>query len=101
MFGLLGPNRAGKTTIVEILEGYRTRGGGGDARVLGIDPAAGARELREQVGIVLQQCGVQSDLAIRWANAGERIVDPGLAAVAELAGALYLSRARCATTCRP
>ncbi len=63
VFCLLGPNGAGKTTVVEILEGYRTRTGG-DARVLGIDPAAGSRELREQVGIVLQQCGVQNDLTV-------------------------------------
>jgi len=32
--------------------------------VLGIDPAVGSRELREQVGIVLQQCGVQNDLTV-------------------------------------
>jgi ABC-2 type transport system ATP-binding protein len=63
VFCLLGPNGAGKTTIVEILEGYRTRSGG-EAAVLGIDPAGGARVLREQVGIVLQQCGVQSDLSV-------------------------------------
>src|ERR1700735_1848989 len=63
VFCLLGPNGAGKTTIVEILEGYRPRTSG-DARVLGIDPATGARELREQVGIVLQQCGVQADLSV-------------------------------------
>ncbi len=63
VFCLLGPNGAGKTTTVEILEGYRTRNGG-DARVLGIDPADGARELRERVGIVLQQCGVQDDLTV-------------------------------------
>jgi ABC-2 type transport system ATP-binding protein len=63
VFCLLGPNGAGKTTIVEILEGYRTRSAG-DARVLGIDPASGSRELREQVGIVLQQCGVQNDLSV-------------------------------------
>ena len=64
VFCLLGPNGAGKTTIVEILEGYRTRSGG-EARVLGIDPAHNARALREQVGIVLQQCGVQNDLSVR------------------------------------
>src|SRR5579875_1910140 len=63
VFCLLGPNGAGKTSIVEILEGYRTRTAG-DARVLGIDPATGSRELREQVGIVLQQCGVQNDLSV-------------------------------------
>src|SRR5436190_4479931 len=63
VFCLLGPNGAGKTTTVEILEGYRTRSGG-DAFVLGIDPASGSRQLREQVGIVLQQCGVQRDLTV-------------------------------------
>jgi ABC-2 type transport system ATP-binding protein len=63
VFCLLGPNGAGKTTTVEILEGYRSRSGG-DARVLGLDPAAGERELRERVGIVLQQCGVQADLTV-------------------------------------
>jgi ABC-type multidrug transport system ATPase subunit len=64
VFCLLGPNGAGKTTIVEILEGYRSRSAG-EALVLGIDPATGARDLREQVGIVLQQCGVQIDLSVR------------------------------------
>jgi ABC-2 type transport system ATP-binding protein len=63
VFCLLGPNGAGKTTTVEILEGYRERTAG-EARVLGLDPATGARELREQVGIVLQQCGVQPDLSV-------------------------------------
>ena len=63
VFCLLGPNGAGKTTIVEILEGYRNRSAG-DVRVLGIDPATGSRDLREQVGIVLQQCGVQKDLSV-------------------------------------
>jgi ABC-2 type transport system ATP-binding protein len=63
VFCLLGPNGAGKTTIMEILEGYRNRSGG-EARVLGIDPATGSRDLREQVGIVLQDCGVQFDLSV-------------------------------------
>jgi ABC-2 type transport system ATP-binding protein len=63
VFCLLGPNGAGKTSIVEILEGYRTRTSG-EARVLGIDPATDSRRLRERVGIVLQQCGVQRDLTV-------------------------------------
>ena len=63
VFCLLGPNGAGKTTTVEILEGYRTRSAG-ETTVLGMDPAHGQRELRERVGIVLQQCGVQSDLTV-------------------------------------
>jgi ABC-2 type transport system ATP-binding protein len=63
VFCLLGPNGAGKTTTVEILEGYRKRSHG-EARVLGYDPAEGQRELRDRVGIVLQQCGVQHDLTV-------------------------------------
>ena len=63
VFCLLGPNGAGKTTTVEILEGYRSRSGG-EAQVLGIDPASGSRQLRDRVGIVLQQCGVQRDLTV-------------------------------------
>jgi ABC-2 type transport system ATP-binding protein len=63
VFCLLGPNGAGKTTTVEILEGYRERTAG-EARVLGMDPAHSQRELRERVGIVLQQSGVQNDLTV-------------------------------------
>ncbi len=63
VFCLLGPNGAGKTTTVEILEGYRSRSDG-DARVFGMDPGRGERALRERVGIVLQQCGVQDDLTV-------------------------------------
>ncbi|MFS0698669.1 ABC transporter ATP-binding protein [Cellulomonas sp. 179-A 4D5 NHS] len=53
---LLGPNGAGKTTTVEILEGHRSRTRG-EVRVLGFDPATGGREMRERVGIVLQDAG--------------------------------------------
>ena len=63
VFCLLGPNGAGKTSIVEILEGYRMRTDG-EVRVLGMDPAKSERELRERVGIVLQQSGVQRDLTV-------------------------------------
>jgi ABC-2 type transport system ATP-binding protein len=63
VFCLLGPNGAGKTTTVEILEGYRTRTGG-EARVLGMDPAHSERRLRQRVGMVLQQSGVQNDLTV-------------------------------------
>jgi ABC-2 type transport system ATP-binding protein len=57
VFALLGPNGAGKTTIVEILEGYRERSSGSVA-VLGADPFTGGRALRERIGIVLQECGL-------------------------------------------
>jgi ABC-2 type transport system ATP-binding protein len=63
VFGFLGPNGAGKTTTVEILEGYRQRSGG-EVTVLGHDPARGERALRERIGIVLQETGVQRFLTV-------------------------------------
>jgi len=64
VFGLLGPNGAGKTTTVEILEGYRDRDGG-EASVLGYDPGSGSRELRERIGVVLQQSELSPNLTVR------------------------------------
>jgi ABC-2 type transport system ATP-binding protein len=64
VFGLLGPNGAGKTTTVEILEGYRDRDGG-EATVLGTDPASRAREFRERIGIVLQSAGFYPRATVR------------------------------------
>jgi ABC-2 type transport system ATP-binding protein len=54
VFCLLGPNGVGKTTTIEILEGFRLATAG-TARVLGFDPSA--QELRARVGVVLQECG--------------------------------------------
>ena len=45
---------AGKTTLVEILEGYRERDAG-EVRVLGFDPQRQRGELNRRVGIVLQR----------------------------------------------
>jgi ABC-2 type transport system ATP-binding protein len=64
VFALLGPNGAGKTTTVEILEGYRGRDAG-RVSVLGLDPARGGTRLRERIGIVLQECGIEELLTPR------------------------------------
>jgi ABC-2 type transport system ATP-binding protein len=61
IFALLGPNGAGKTTTVEVLEGYRERDGG-EVRVLGVDPAAGGRRWKADLGIVLQSGAGDSQL---------------------------------------
>jgi ABC-2 type transport system ATP-binding protein len=53
VFALLGPNGTGKTTTVEILEGFRRRDQG-TVSVLGQDPAQGDRAWRARIGIVLQ-----------------------------------------------
>jgi ABC-2 type transport system ATP-binding protein len=52
-FGLLGPNGAGKTTTIEICEGLTTADSG-EVEVLGLTWAAQAGELRERLGIQLQ-----------------------------------------------
>jgi ABC-2 type transport system ATP-binding protein len=54
IFGILGPNGAGKTTTVEIIEGLRTPDRG-TARVLGLDPRRDGAELRQRVGVQLQE----------------------------------------------
>jgi ABC-2 type transport system ATP-binding protein len=63
VFALLGPNGAGKTTTVEILEGFRRRDAG-TVSVLGIDPERGGRQLRQRVGVVLQECGIDPYLTV-------------------------------------
>ena len=54
---ILGPNGAGKTTTIEICEGYR-RPDGGTVRVLGLDPARDAKQLRPRIGVMLQSGGI-------------------------------------------
>ncbi len=54
VFGLLGPNGAGKTTTVEILIGLRQRDGG-NARVMGLDPARESEAVKARIGVQLQQ----------------------------------------------
>ena len=64
VLAILGPNGAGKTTTVEILEGYLDRDAG-EVSVLGFDPADNPKALRERVGIVLQECGIDRFLTAR------------------------------------
>ena len=52
-FGLLGPNGAGKTTTLEILEGLNTPTSG-NVEVLGRRWASDEKELRERIGVTLQ-----------------------------------------------
>jgi ABC-2 type transport system ATP-binding protein len=62
-FGLLGPNGAGKTTTIEILEGL-TAPDAGEVEVLGSSWQRNGRELRERLGISLQETQLGEKLTV-------------------------------------
>ena len=62
-FGLLGPNGAGKTTTIEILEGL-LEPTSGQVTILGHTWKENARELREAMGISLQETRLSEKLSV-------------------------------------
>ncbi len=66
IFGILGPNGAGKTTTVECVTGLRKQDRG-RIRVLGLDPQHDHDELRQQVGVQLQDGQLPDKLRVREA----------------------------------
>ncbi len=63
IFGILGSNGAGKTTVVEILQGLRDRTSG-RVSVLGLDPAREKNQLRRKIGSQLQSSALPERLRI-------------------------------------
>jgi ABC-2 type transport system ATP-binding protein len=63
VFALLGTNGAGKTSTVELLEGL-ARPARGRVRVLGHDPYAERAVVRPRTGVMLQEGGFPSELAV-------------------------------------
>jgi len=63
-FGLLGPNGAGKTTTIEILEGLLAPTSG-EITILGHTWQKDSRELREWLGISLQETKLSEKLSVR------------------------------------
>ncbi len=62
-FGLLGPNGAGKTTTIEILEGLLAPDGG-EVEVLGMTWHQHERELRQRLGVQLQETQLPDKLTV-------------------------------------
>jgi ABC-2 type transport system ATP-binding protein len=62
-FGLLGPNGAGKTTAMEICEGL-TPSDSGDVQLLGLRWNADDAELRQRIGIQLQETQLSEKLTV-------------------------------------
>jgi ABC-2 type transport system ATP-binding protein len=63
-FGLLGPNGAGKTTTIEILEGL-LEATSGEVEVLGYHWGRQDDEIRQRIGISLQETRLSEKLTVR------------------------------------
>jgi ABC-2 type transport system ATP-binding protein len=63
MFGLIGPDGAGKTTAIRLMCGL-LHADEGELRVLGLDPRRAHRALTERVGYLSQRFSLYGDLTI-------------------------------------
>jgi ABC-2 type transport system ATP-binding protein len=63
MFGLIGPDGAGKTTAIRLMCGL-LHADAGELRVLGLDPVKDHRHITERVGYLSQRFSLYGDLTI-------------------------------------
>ena len=63
IFGLIGPDGAGKTTTMECIEGLRTPDRG-NISVLGLDPFRDVYQLQDRIGVQLQQAQLQKRIKV-------------------------------------
>ncbi|NEQ20188.1 MAG: ABC transporter ATP-binding protein [Microcoleus sp. SIO2G3] len=66
MFGLLGPNGAGKSTTIRMLTTL-TQPTQGQIEVAGYDVVRQPTQVKQNIGVVLQQTSVDADLSV-WEN---------------------------------
>ena len=64
IMGLIGENGAGKSTTIRLLLGLARRSGG-EVRVLGEDPETAEPELREEIGVVFDDCPFPETMSLR------------------------------------
>jgi ABC-2 type transport system ATP-binding protein len=81
VFALLGHNGAGKTSLLQVCEGFRAASEGA-CRVLGLDPIRDHDELMPRLGIMLQSGGMYpwataSELLHLFASFSANPIDPG------------------------
>jgi ABC-2 type transport system ATP-binding protein len=62
--GLVGPDGAGKTTLMRLMAGL-LRQSAGSLRVGGVDPVAAGDELRSMLGYMPQKFGLYEDLTVQ------------------------------------
>jgi ABC-2 type transport system ATP-binding protein len=61
---LIGPDGAGKTTLIRLIAGLLTLDGG-DLRVLDLDVAVSPQQVQSQIGYMPQRFGLYEDLSVR------------------------------------
>ena len=63
IYGLIGPDGAGKTTTIRMLAGILTPTAG-SAEVLGVDVVAAPEAVKQRIGYVAQRFGLYEDLSV-------------------------------------